>query len=110
MTTARFKISNSPGKQFTFHLTGANGEIMLVSERHTSHGGAMNGIDSVKENALHDERYDRLVSRDDQRQRYFVLKAANGEVLAVSEMYSSKSAMEAGIASVKAHAPSAIVE
>jgi uncharacterized protein len=53
---------------------------------------------------------DTTVSRDDDRQRYFVLKAANGEVLAVSEMYSSKPAMEAGIAAVKAHAPGAVVE
>ena len=32
---------------------------------------------------------------------YFVLKAANGEVIGTSEMYSSTSAMRKGIASVK---------
>lgn len=35
---------------------------------------------------------------------YFVLKAANGETIAQSEMYATKQDAEAGIASVKANA------
>lgn len=37
---------------------------------------------------------------------YFVLKADNGEIIATSEMYSSKQAAEAGIRSVKANGSS----
>jgi len=37
----------------------------------------------------------------------FVLTAANGEPIGRSEMYSSGSVMESGIASVKANAPGA---
>lgn len=37
-------------------------------------------------------------------QFYFVLKAANGEIIATSEMYKSKQSAEGGIASVKANA------
>ena len=40
-------------------------------------------------------------------QFYFVLKASNGQVIAQSEMYNSKSAATDGIASVKANAPDA---
>ena len=40
---------------------------------------------------------------------YFVLKAANHEIIGRSEMDSSASAMENGIASVKANAPGATV-
>ncbi|MCM4172627.1 DUF1508 domain-containing protein [Arenibacter sp. TNZ] len=41
---------------------------------------------------------------------YFNLKASNGQVIGTSEMYSATSAMETGIASVKANAASAIIE
>ena len=40
---------------------------------------------------------------------YFCLKSSNGQVIGNSEMYSSKSAMENGIASVKKNAPKASV-
>jgi len=40
----------------------------------------------------------------------FNLKSANGQVIGTSEMYSSKAAMENGIASVKENAPSATIE
>ena len=42
-------------------------------------------------------------------QPFFVLKAANGKIIGQSEMYSSAAAMEKGIASVKANAPTASV-
>jgi uncharacterized protein len=41
---------------------------------------------------------------------FFVLKAANGETIAQSEMYASKSAAQSGIASVKENAPSAPID
>ena len=43
------------------------------------------------------------VSKDGQF--YFVLKAANGEIIATSEMYESKQSCLKGIASVRANAP-----
>ncbi len=42
-------------------------------------------------------------------QFHFNLKAGNGETIGKSEMYSSTSAMENGIASVKKNAPDAPV-
>jgi len=67
--------------------------------------GGRNGIASVKENAVVDERFQRRVSKDNSP--YFVLLAANGQTLGKSEMYSSSKAMEGGIASVRANAPGA---
>ncbi len=40
---------------------------------------------------------------------YFVLKAGNGEVIATSETYSSKSAAKKGIRSIRLNAPFAKV-
>ena len=82
-----------------FNLKAGNGEIILTSQRYVSKGGAENGIESVRTNCQIDSRYDRRVASDDSP--YFVLKAANGEIIGNSEMYASTSAMENGIASVK---------
>lgn len=38
------------------------------------------------------------------QQYYFVLKAANGEIIATSEMYNSKQAAQHGISSVQVNA------
>jgi uncharacterized protein YegP (UPF0339 family) len=88
-----------------FTLKAANGEVILTSELYESKAGAENGIASVRANAPLDERYDRRTSQAGEP--YFVLKAANGEVIGVSEMYSSPAARDKGIASVKENAPGA---
>ncbi|MCR6631229.1 MAG: YegP family protein [Magnetospirillum sp.] len=63
---------------------------------------------SVKKNAPDDGRYDRKTAKDGSP--FFVLKAANGQPIGKSEFYSSTSAMENGIASVKKNAPDAAVD
>ncbi len=62
----------------------------------------------MKKNAPLDERYER--KNDKSGHPRFNLKAANHEIIGASESYSSESAREHGIASVKANAPSAPVE
>ena len=64
--------------------------------------------DSVKANATVEAHFERKTSSSDQP--YFILKAANGETVGRSQMYSSTSAMEKGIESVQANAPTAHVE
>ena len=91
------------GDQFMFNLKAGNGETILTSERYTSKSAAQGGIASVQKNSPDDARYERKTSKSDEP--YFVLKAANHEVIGRSEMYSSKSAMENGIASVKTNGP-----
>ena len=80
----------------------------MSSEQYQSKQGAEKGIESVKTNAPHDERYERRTASNNQP--YFVLKAANGEVIGRNETYSSTSAMENGIESVKKNAPTAPTE
>jgi len=85
-----------------------NGEIILTSECHAARAAAEGGIAAVKANAGDDRRYDRRLARNEQP--YFVLKSANGQVLGTSEMYSSRAAMEGGVAAVMACAVGARVE
>ena len=100
-----FEIKSAAGSQFMFNLKAGNHETILTSENYASKQGAEDGVASVKANASIDGRYQRKTAKNDAQ--YFVLVAANGETIGKSEMYSSASAMESGIASVKANAPGA---
>ncbi len=99
-----YHLKRTSDGQYMFNLLAGNHEVILTSERYTSKASALNGIESVKVNSPDDGRYDRRTSSAGQP--YFVLKAANHEIIGRSEMYSSNSAMEKGIASVKKNGPS----
>ena len=105
---AKFEIKKGSSGQYRFNLKAGNGEIILTSESYQSKLGAERGIESVKANAPNDSRYERKTASSGQP--FFVLKAGNGEPIGRSETYSSTSAMENGIESVKRNAPSAVVE
>ncbi len=105
---AKYDLKGTADDQFMFNLKAANGEVILTSQRYTTKASAVNGIASVRENSPSDERYDRLESAASQP--YFVLKATNGEVIGKSEMYSSASARDNGIESVKTNGPGAAVD
>ena len=105
---AKFEIKKGSSGQYRFNLKAGNGEVILNSERYQSKQGAEKGIESVKTNAPNDSRYERKTASSGQP--YFVLKAANGEPIGRSETYSSTSAMEGGIDSVKRNAPIAKTE
>jgi uncharacterized protein len=93
------------GSQYHGDLKGGNGEPILSSERYTTKGGAETGIQSCKTNSSQDARYTRLTSSSGQP--YFTLKAANGEIIGTSEMYSSTAGRDNGIASCKTNGPTA---
>jgi len=69
---------------------------------------AEHGIESVRKNAPLDERYDRMENA--KGEPMFTLKAGNHEVIGVSEAYSSASARDNGIESVKKNAPDAAIQ
>ena len=103
----KFEIKVGTSGKFRFNLKVGNGQIILSSESYESKQGAEKGIESVRKNAPDDNRYERKTAMNDEA--YFVLKAGNGEPLGRSETYSSISAMENGIESVKKNAPTAEV-
>ena len=108
MENPKFQIFTGRSKQYYFRLRARNGEPILKSEGYASKSGCQNGIDSVKENAPKDERYQRKTATNGQF--YFLLVAANGEPIGMSEMYTTEQARENGITAVKTDAPSALVE
>jgi hypothetical protein len=104
----KFVLSKGASGKFHFVLKAGNDETILTSEHYETKASAENGIASVRENAPTNERYERKNSKDGSPM--FNLRAANGQVIGTSETYSSESARDAGIASVKATVPSATAE
>jgi uncharacterized protein YegP (UPF0339 family) len=100
-----FEIKKAVNGKFVFNLKSANDQIILTSQMYDSKEGAGHGIASVRENAAIDERYEEKTGSDGHP--YFVLCAANSQVIGRSQMYSSREAMRKGMASVKKNAQDA---
>jgi uncharacterized protein YegP (UPF0339 family) len=93
--------------QFHWDLKGANARTILSSQLYAAKASAESGIKSCRANSGDDARYERLVAKDSSP--YFVLKAANGEIIATSQMYSSESARDQGIASCRENGPAGAI-
>jgi uncharacterized protein YegP (UPF0339 family) len=104
---AKFEIYTDKRGEFRFRLKAGNGQTILASEGYKAKASCMNGIESVRKNSQDDSKFEKLESKNGKP--YFNLKATNGQVIGNSEMYSSISGMENGIASVKKNAPEAKV-
>ncbi|MCL4106614.1 UNVERIFIED_CONTAM: hypothetical protein GTU68_009748 [Idotea baltica] len=102
----KFGIRRSTNNQFYWNLNAANGEPIAHSETYVSKQGAINGIDSVKRNAVLGQ-YTLFIGGDSKY--YWNLKAPNNEIIARSEGYTTKQGAENGIASTKRNAPTAPV-
>lgn len=109
MTFPKFTIFKDTKDEYRFNLFAKNGEnILRSSEGYSSKQGCQKGIASVKTNAPYDSRYSRSIASSGDY--YFTLKAANGETLGISEMYTSSYARDNGINAVKRDAPNAPTE
>lgn len=106
--SGKYVIKKQANGQYHFTLKAANGETILSSESYVNHSGCLNGIESVRTNSPHDARYERKTSSNGKP--YFVLKAANHQVIGTSELYNSPQARDEGIAAVKTNGPTATTE
>jgi uncharacterized protein YegP (UPF0339 family) len=105
---AKYELKKSSDGQFYFTLQAANNEKILTSEMYKAKQGAENGIASVKVHSMQEGQFEPRTSKAGKP--YFVLKALNGEVIGTSEEYSSKEAMETGMAAVKTAGPMAMTD
>ncbi len=104
----KFEVYQDAKSEYRFRLKASNGQKILASEGYSSKGGCMNGIESVRENSQHEQRFERKQSTN--AKHYFNLKATNGLIIGTSKMYEATSGMENGITSVKTNAPKAPIE
>jgi len=102
---------------FVFNLKANNGQVIATSEVYTTRSACDKGIASVAKNApiadvedqteagfkaLKNPKFE--VYKDKKGEFRFRLKAKNGQIIAVSEGYTTMSACDNGIASVKKNA------
>lgn len=104
----KFVVNLRSNGDYQFNLKADNGKVILTSQGYAGKDSCLNGVHSVKQNAPHDENYDRQTSANGKP--YFNLKAGNGQIIGLSEMYESTAARENGIESVKKNAPDAVIE
>lgn len=104
----KFVIFTGSNDKVYFRLTAKNGQNILASQGYADKSGCQKGIESVRQNAPHDERYERKTASNGQF--FFNLVATNGQTIGTSEMYTTVQARDNGIDSVKTNAPDAEVE
>ena len=107
-----------------FDLKATNGQVILTSEVYTTKSACHNGVESVMKNAPVANVEDQTVEgfetmthpkfemyQDKAGEYRFRLKARNGEIIGVSEGYTTKANCVNGVESVKKNAADAeIVE
>ena len=115
----KFVIGKAKNGGVKFNLVAGNGEIIASSEVYNSKASAKKGIASIQKNAgaaVEDqtkegyavEKHPKFKLYQDKAGEFrFRLKATNGEIIAASQGYSSKSGCQNGIDSVKRNAPDA---
>ena len=106
-SSAYFETFQGLDGHYYFSMTAANGQNVLRSQGYTKLASAQNGVASVIANGNDKRQFD--VKQATNGDWYFVLRAANNEIIGTSEMYSSTAAKDNGIASVVANAPDAKV-
>ena len=106
---------------YKFDLKATNGEVIATSEVYTTIADCRKGAQSVAKIAADANLADLTLEQDAIHPKFelyqdkagefrFRLKARNGQVIAVSEGYTTKASCENGIASVKKNAPEAEIE
>ncbi len=107
---------------FKFDLKAGNGEVIATSEVYTTEKACLNGIESVRKNAVEAKLEDQTVENyeavtnpkfevyvDKAGEFRFRLKARNGEIVATGEGYKAKASCLNGIESIRKNAPEAEV-
>ncbi|MBO4571430.1 MAG: YegP family protein [Bacteroidales bacterium] len=103
----KFEITVRKNGEFQFNLKATNGQVILTSEGYTTKSACLNGVDSVKKNAVDINRFEKKVAKNGKP--FFNLKASNGQVIGASQMYANEKNCDNGIASVMKNAPDAEV-
>lgn len=118
----KFAIRKVP-TGYKFDLKAPNGHTVATSETYETAAACKKGIESVRKNALRAKLEDQTAPDfgavtnpkfelyEDKGGAYrFRLRSRNGQIIAVSEGYTTKASCENGMESVRRNAPEAEVE
>ncbi|CAN5615192.1 hypothetical protein BH11MYX1_BH11MYX1_29980 [soil metagenome] len=95
---ARVQIDQGTSGQFRFNVFAQNGQVVLSSESYTTAAAAWNGAFAVQDAATLEASFAVLTATDGRF--YFTLTAQNGQIVGISQMYTTAESARSGIASV----------
>lgn len=98
-TGARVQVQAGAGTSYHWNLFAKNGEIVLSSQSYTTEAAAWNGAFAVQDAATVATNFAIKTSTDNRF--YFTLTAENGQVVGVSQMYTTKESAQDGITAVQ---------
>ncbi|MBQ4424900.1 MAG: YegP family protein [Lachnospiraceae bacterium] len=114
----KFEVKVTKNGGYAFNLKARNGEIIAVSQTYKDEDNCLNGIESVRKNAVEAKLEDQTVENfekvtnpkfevytDKTGEFRFRLKARNGEIIATGEGYKAKASCLNGIDSIRRNAP-----
>lgn len=107
MGKSKFEIFKGKDNHFFFHLKAGNGEVIMASQGYTAKVNCQNGVNSVATNSKDESNFEKKTAKDGRY--YFVLHAANKQIIGNSQMYTTSSARDKGIHSVHDNATGAEV-
>ncbi len=93
-----FEVFTDKSGEFRFRLKAGNGQTVLSSQGYASKASAMKGIESVKNNAADEGRFESTETAGGKFR--FTMKAKNNQVIGNSQNYDSASGRDNGIAAV----------
>jgi uncharacterized protein len=93
-----YELQATDDGKFIFNLRAGNNEVILTSQTYTSKAAAMDGIATVQRHGRAITSFEARVASSNAP--FFVLTAHNGQIIGTSELYSTPSARDNGIASV----------
>lgn len=91
----KFVITRGKDNKFYFALKAGNGEQILQSQGYADKRGCLNGVESVRKNAIEEKRFTKEIAKDGRF--YFTLLAANSQQIGRSQMYKSESGRDNGV-------------
>jgi hypothetical protein len=102
-TGARVEVAASETGNFHFNVFAKNGQIVLSSESYTSDAAAFNGAFAVQQDGQNAANY--TIKQNVAGGFYFTLSALNGQVIGVSQQYTTRAAAQSAITSLTAFLP-----
>lgn len=102
-TGARVEVTAGETGKFHFNFFAKNGQIVLSSESYTTDAAAFNGAFAVQAEGAKDAAY--TVKESASGSFYFTVTALNGQVIGVSQQYTTRASAADGIAALKALLP-----
>ena len=106
-TGARVEVLEGESGKFRFNVFARNGQVVVSSESYSSEAAAYNGAFAVQTEGANDSAY--TVKENASGGFYFTVTALNGQVVGVSQQYTTRTSAAEAAGAVKALLPTITV-